>query len=100
MKRWKSMNDELVKKIEYSSKYIHSFKKLPGSIQQKARQKEIVFRRAPFNPQLKTHKLHGRFRDYWSYSVDFKYRVIFSFPNSDKALFFDIGLHPIYQGGE
>lgn len=94
------MNDELVKKIEYSSKYIRSFKKLPGSIQQKARRKEIIFRRNPFNPQLKTHKLHGRFQDYWGYSVDFKYRVIFSFPNGGKALFFDIGLHPIYQNGK
>lgn len=94
------MNDEGIKKIEYSTKYIHSFKKLPSSIRQKARRKEAVFRHDPFNPQLKTHKLHGRFQGYWGYSVDFKYRVIFSFLNGREALFFDIGLHPIYQSSE
>lgn len=94
------MNDEGVKKIEYSTKYIRSFRKLPGSVQQKARQKEIIFGRDPFNPQLKTHKLHGKLQEYWGYSVDFKYRVIFSFLNGGEVLFFDIGPHPIYQSSE
>lgn len=93
------MKDEGVKKVEYTSKYIRSFKKLPNSVKQKVRQKESILRHNPFNPQLKIHKLHGRFRDYWSYSVDFKYRVIFSFPG-DKILFFDIGPHQIYQSSE
>ena len=64
--------------------------------QQKAREKERIFRQDPFDAKLKTHKLHGKFADYWVYSVDYTYRVIFRFLNGREALFFDIGPHHIY----
>lgn len=86
--------------IEFASHYTRSFRKLPGGIQQRARGKEIIFMADAFDPRLKTHKLHGVLQEYWAYSVDNKYRVIFRFINNTEALFFDIGLHPIYGGSE
>lgn len=89
-----------IKKIEYTTKYLVSFKKLPQEIQNRAREKEGLFCGDPFHPQLHTHKLHGIFQDYRSYSVDRRYRVVFRFLDGGKALFFDIGSHIIYQKGE
>lgn len=94
------MNSRKINSIDYGTKYIRSFKKLPTPVKQKAREKEKLFRRNPFDPASETHKLHGKFRDYWAYSVDNKYRVIFRFLNGDQVLFFDIGLHLIYGKGE
>ena len=86
--------------IEYSSRYRRSFRKLPPDIQKKARGREAVFAAHAFDPRLKTHKLHGIFQDYWAYSVDGTYRVIFRFISITEALFFDIGRHAIYGGAE
>jgi mRNA-degrading endonuclease YafQ of YafQ-DinJ toxin-antitoxin module len=47
----------------------------------------------PFNPSLKTHKLSGKLRDFWSFSVDYDARVLFYFTEDKKAVFVDIGSH-------
>jgi mRNA-degrading endonuclease YafQ of YafQ-DinJ toxin-antitoxin module len=49
----------------------------------------------PFNPKLKTHKLSGKLRNLWSFSVTKDLRVVFFFTNekSRRAVFIDIGTH-------
>ena len=84
--------------IEYASKYRRSFEKPPHGIQKKAREKEGIFITDAFDQRLRTHKLHGPFQNYWAYSVDGKYRVIFRFIDASDVLFFDIGPHSIYGG--
>jgi len=86
-----------VRRIEYASKYLRSFSKLPVVLQQRAREREALFRINPLDHRLETHKLHGKFRGLWAYSVDQKYRVVFRFIDGDRALFFDIGDHSIYR---
>lgn len=74
--------------------------KLSLDLQKKSHKKEAIFRLNPFSSQLKTHKLHGMLKDYWSYSVDYHYRVVFRFVNSHEVLFFDIDSHHIYDKSE
>jgi mRNA-degrading endonuclease YafQ of YafQ-DinJ toxin-antitoxin module len=45
----------------------------------------------PFDPSLKTHKLSGKLKEYWSFSVDYDARVLFYFTEDEKAVFVDIG---------
>jgi len=54
-----------------------------------------LFISEPFSPQLKTHKLSGKLKDLWSFSVDYDLRVIFYFTDDKpkKAVFVDIGNH-------
>jgi mRNA interferase YafQ len=52
-----------------------------------------IFRNNPHDPRLRTHKLSGAMKDWWSFSVDYGLRVIFSFVGPDRALFLDIGTH-------
>ncbi len=94
------MSGGRIKRIEYSTKYLRSFKKLPGRLKHKALEKERLFRSNPFDARLGSHKLSGKFQGYWSYSVDYKSRVIFRFINGNSVLFFDVGPHPIYRSGE
>ncbi len=56
-----------------------------------------MFRKDPFNLRLKTHKLHGSQEGFMSFSVDFSYRIIFEFVNSDTVIFYEIGTHDIYE---
>ncbi len=88
-------------KIKYSSKFIREYKKLSRKIRDLAEEKEEIFRKNPFDPRLKTHKLHGKFKGriekYYSFSVGYKYRVIFRFIERDEVRFYLIGTHKIYQ---
>lgn len=83
--------------IIYTSKFEREYKKLPNKIKLLAEKKEIVFRKNPFEQNLDTHKLHGRLKDFWSFSVGFKYRIIFEFAEKDSIHFHSVGNHDIYQ---
>jgi len=52
-------------KIYYSSKFAKEYRKLPLKIKLLAEKKEIVFRKDPFDPNLKTHKLTGKLKMYY-----------------------------------
>jgi proteic killer suppression protein len=56
-----------------------------------------MFRENPFHPSLRTHKLKGKYKNFYSYSVTRDYRVLFRFLNGDKVIFYDIGTHEIYK---
>ncbi|OGY93136.1 MAG: hypothetical protein A3H70_05720 [Candidatus Komeilibacteria bacterium RIFCSPLOWO2_02_FULL_48_11] len=83
--------------IIYTSKFRREYKRLPDKIKSIAEQNEKVFRDNPFNPALDTHKLHGRLKEFWSFSIGYKYRIIFEFANKDTAYFHSTGNHDIYQ---
>ncbi|MBI2064309.1 MAG: hypothetical protein HYT66_01195 [Candidatus Yanofskybacteria bacterium] len=57
-------------KIFYHPRFKRNYQRLPAAIQQKAEEREEMFRENPFGPALDTHKLHGKLKDKWSFSVD------------------------------
>jgi mRNA-degrading endonuclease YafQ of YafQ-DinJ toxin-antitoxin module len=81
-------------RIFYSPRFLRSFKKLPYSIQDEYRRKELIFRRDPFDSRLQTHKLKAR--NALSFIITYKIRAIFVFENSD-ILLVNIGGHSIYR---
>jgi len=83
-------------KIFYQKIFLKRFKRLPISIQQKVFEKEEIFRKDFFDPRLKTHKLHGRFKNCYAFSVDFEYRIIFDFDKNKNVKFYSVGKHDIY----
>ena len=80
-----------------TSQFKKSYKKLPNLIKKKGEEKDKIFRQEPFNSALAAHKLKGKLKNYWSYSVDKSYRVLFRFEDKDKVIYFDIGTHKIYN---
>lgn len=52
-----------------------------------------LFIEHPFAESLKTHKLSGRMKGHWSFTVEYDLRVIFRFVEPNKALFETIGSH-------
>lgn len=84
-------------KIYYSSKFAREYKNLPLNVKQKAEKKEKIFRKDPFDKRLETHKLSGRLKDFWAFSIDRKYRIIFEFADEKTIWFHFVGDHSIYQ---
>ncbi len=83
--------------ISYSSKFEREYRKLPLSVKKTAENKEEIFRINPFDVRLKTHKLKGGLKDFWSFSIDNKYRVIFELVSKQEIWFHSVGTHEIYK---
>lgn len=56
-----------------------------------------IFQKDCFTKVLKTHKLHGKFKGHWAFSITTKFRIMFIFLDSDSVLFEDVGDHSIYD---
>ena len=46
---------------------------------------------------LKVHKLHGRFSNYYSFSLNYKMRVVFTFQYDNEIILYYVGDHDIYK---
>ena len=80
-------------RIFASSKFKRRYKKLLPGIKLKAEQREQLFVADPFDFRLRTHKLHGKDREHWAYSIDNNYRIKFAFLDGDDILYLDVGTH-------
>ena len=82
--------------ITFSSSFKRAFKKsVAGNVSREAEFWERVesFKNNPFEPALRTHKLSGKLKDLWSFSVEYDLRVIFYFESNQRVVFIDIGTH-------
>lgn len=84
-------------KIYYSSKFAKEYKRLPLRVKIAAERKEKIFRENPRDPRLKTHKLTGKLKEYYSFSIDYQYRIIFEFQEKSIIWFHSVGTHEIYK---
>jgi len=84
----------VILEVSFSSSFKRVFKKrIKGNTELEARfwQKLEQFTVDPFAPILKTHKLSGKLKEFWSFSLDYDERVLFYFTEDGKAVFVDIG---------
>lgn len=87
----------MLRKIELTEKFKRSLRKLPPSTRLQFAKRRLIFYQDPFTATLRTHKLKGHLKDYWSFSVTRSYRVLFKFAKKNTALFYDIDDHRIYK---
>lgn len=82
--------------ISFSSSFQRAFKRrVKGNAELEAKfwKKVEQFIQDPFDRSLKTHKLTGKLKELWSFSVEYDQRVVFYFTDEGKAVFVDIGNH-------
>ncbi len=73
------------------------FKKLERALKEEALEKIELFKQDPENPQLKAHKLSGALKDRYSFSVNYKIRIIYLYPSDTEVALLAIGDHDVYQ---
>lgn len=86
-----------IKRIVYSTKFVKEFKALPAELQERAIEKEKVFRDNPLHPSLRLHGLGGALKGLWSISVSGGYRMIFERQKNGDILFISVGKHDLYK---
>lgn len=80
-------------KIRTTSYFERRYKKLPLLIKKKAVEREKIFIENPFDFRLDTHKLHGKKKEEWAYSIDYHYRISFIFVEKEEILYTNVGTH-------
>ena len=80
-------------KIIYSSKFAKNYKKLPNKTKLLAEKREKIFRENIYDPRLKTHRLTGKLSGFWSFSIDYKTRIIFEIRSENEIWFLTVGSH-------
>ncbi|MDP3733201.1 MAG: type II toxin-antitoxin system YoeB family toxin [Candidatus Daviesbacteria bacterium] len=60
-------------------------------------QREEIFRKDPFDKKLKTHKLKGELKDFYSFSISYHFRIVFHFEGKDIIVFDNVGTHRVYK---
>lgn len=83
--------------IYYSSHFLRQIKRLGKKYRDIVFEREKIFRSDCFDPRLRTHKLHGRLRGYWSFSLTHSHRVLFEFIDKHTVGFIDVGDHSVYS---
>lgn len=83
--------------IRYRNRFLKEYKKLSADIKKLAENKEIIFRRNPFDQRLRTHRLKGPLSKFLAFSITSKYRIIFAFSEDGSVEFYSIGNHDIYD---
>lgn len=87
----------IIKKIEYSTKFVKQIKKLDSGILKIAVKKERLFRLNPLHPSLRLHELKGKLKNTWSIYINGNYRIIFKRMQNGDIVFISIGKHDIYK---
>jgi mRNA-degrading endonuclease YafQ of YafQ-DinJ toxin-antitoxin module len=83
-------------KVSFSSSFRRAFKKRIKSnteLESRFWTKLEIFTNNPVEPSLRTHKLSGKMKGLWSFSVEYDQRVLFYFTDDGNAVFIDIGNH-------
>jgi mRNA-degrading endonuclease YafQ of YafQ-DinJ toxin-antitoxin module len=83
--------------VLFTPHFKRAAKRLPVTTRLLVEERLEIFIEDPFAPPLKTHKLTGTLKGYWAFSIDYRFRVIFSFEGRAKIVLHEIGDHSIYD---
>mgnify|MGYP000538776860 CR=1 FL=1 len=85
-------------KVVYTKHFLNQYKKLTPTLKTKTRSAIKIFKKNPKNKSLKAHKLTGRLADFYSFSIDYKYRIVFELDkDNNQAILLKVGGHEIYR---
>jgi addiction module RelE/StbE family toxin len=87
-------------RISFTAAFLRELKSLESkdrALYEESIEKINEFGNKNSHTKLKVHKLHGKLHGYWSFSVNYKFRILFRMVSRDHFVFHDIGDHDIYK---
>lgn len=83
--------------VSYTRGFIKRFNKCEEEFQKIIIEKIDEFRHRENHKRLKVHKLHGKFSMYFSFSVNYKTRIVFEYISKTETVLLSIGDHEVYD---
>ena len=84
-------------RIAYTGAFLRQAKKLYPLVQEELIEATESFKNRENHSRLRVHKLHGELSGCFSFSVNFRYRVVFEWTTKTEVMFHSIGDHSIYD---
>jgi len=82
--------------IVYRSVFLSLYSKLENSLMDEVNEKIEEFKNRNNYKKLKVHKLHGRLKGRFSFSVNYRYRIVFEYLDNKTVALMAIGDHDVY----
>ncbi|MFA6076674.1 MAG: hypothetical protein WC735_01200 [Candidatus Paceibacterota bacterium] len=84
-------------KVAYTPAFIKQFNTLSKELQEEVLAKIELFKDRNNHKMLKVHKLHGKHSSKYSFSIDYKNRIVFMYLTKQEIICLFIGDHDIYK---
>ena len=73
-------------KVAFTPKFLRLLKKLPLGLQNEVIEKIELFKNVGNHQRLEVHKLKGRLKKFYGFSVDYQNRIVFDYLSEDEVL--------------
>ncbi|PIS32418.1 hypothetical protein COT40_00065 [Candidatus Peregrinibacteria bacterium CG08_land_8_20_14_0_20_41_10] len=83
--------------VYYKPIFVRQYKRLPLELQKEVKEKIKLFQQDRKHPFLKVHKLKGRLKNFWSFPVNYEYRIVFESENKNTVVLLVVGNHDVYK---
>ena len=84
-------------RIAVTPQFRRQFKKLEPALQEEVIEKMELLKSHKNHARLKVHKLKGTLKGRYSFSVNYKDRVIFMYVSKQEAILLAVGDHDVYR---
>jgi len=79
--------------VLYTAKFIRMYKDLEPALKDEIRDKILDFENEANHKKLKVHKLRGEFKKCFSFSINYKIRIVFEYENKKTVNLLYVGGH-------
>lgn len=83
--------------VSYTARFVRAYKKLTSPLQEEVKQAIADFQNSSTRERLRVHKLEGRLKGRYSFSVNYATRIVFTYVNKNKAVLLTVGDHNVYR---
>jgi len=83
--------------IGYKPSFICLYNEAEVSLQEEIREKINLFKDKNNHKNLKVHKLHGSLKDRYSFSINYKIRIVFRYTSKNQVVLLSVGDHDLYK---
>ena len=87
----------MIMNILYMPQFLRQYKKLEPDLQEEVKRSIARFRTDPAEPSLRAHKLKGSLTGFMSFSVNYQYRIVYQWRNTDTIVLLKVGNHAVYR---
>lgn len=83
--------------IAFTASFLKKLKKFDIDFQEDAIEKMRIFQDIKNHESLRVHKLKGKFSGCYSFSINYKMRIVFKYLSKKEAILIAIGDHDLYR---
>ena len=83
--------------ISFKATFVKQMNKLEKALADEIFEKIELFKDVKNHKMLKVHKLHGGFSNCFSFSINYKTRIVFEYETKNGVIFLAIGDHDLYK---